>query len=479
MTGDDGIAAPLAVGSANSKVYGAAGEDGLRPSQPRWRVVLLCVVICLATVAEGYDVGVLNGVIVRMKDDLNVSTFEVSLVVSVTPLFVVFGSLLGGAAADSIGRRFALVGTCLVLAAGPLMMAFAPNFSALLLGRSVVGLGIGMGFVVVSMFVTEIAPSELRGSLISCEDLMLNCGILLGYTMNLVLLGVEHDWRIMLGFGAFLPLVLAILLACPGTPESPRWLCLQGRFEEASVVLHKFLAADEADLALRAMREQISGPGGCNVTWQQLLWSSDRSVWRALFSCIAMGVAQVSCGYLVVGYYSSGILASSMSEHAAFMATFLIGCVKLAFVLVVMTILERVGRRPLILISTVGTVASTGILALSFLLRWSPWIQVLSLCLFMAAYSLGQGPLVFVYVSEVLVSELRAKGLSLSFFVSRIFGTMSTLFFPLLAEATSLGNAFLLQTLWNLCMLALLWAIIVESHGRTLEEMASLFHEKP
>jgi len=428
-------------------------------------------------VAEGYDIGVLNGVIVRMKDELQITAFEVSLVVSITPLFVMLGGPLGSVLADAIGRRCALLWTCLLLGIGPLVMALAPSMPLLLLGRAGVGLGIGMGFVIVSMYVTEIAPAHMRGGLLTFEELMLNLGSLSGFGMNLLLLGVQNDWRIMLGAGAVLPLSLAAILACPGMPESPRWLCSRGRYEQAAVVLHKFLSASEADVALEAMKGQASQERS-EVTWASFLLSKEPSVRRALITSLAVAVAQTSCGGFVVGYYSSVVLSGSMSEAAAFKATILIGLIKASVVMLVMLVLERVGRRPMMLTSTIGTALFSAWIACSFLLNWAPWLQVAGFCLFVASFSIGQGPVTWVYISEVFVTEVRAKGLGATLFASRVFGTLSTFSFPIIVESTSVAHAFVLQTIWNMCVVVVLWATVVESHGRTLEEMGTLFHDK-
>jgi len=397
------------------------------------------------------------------------------LMVTMTPLFIMVGAPLGGVVADAFGRRLSLMATCLFLSIGPICMAFAPGMWMLIASRAIVGLGIGMGYVIVSMYITEIAPSEMRGRLTTLQEVFLNIGMLFGYAMNYFLLGIPDDWRWMLGIGSVLPTLLMVGLMLPQIPESPRWLYMQGRSVEARAVLERFLSVAEVRDVLDAMEQDKQAKGTSFVTWSQLICTNSRAIRRMLLASISVAVAQTACGYLAVGYYSSIILKETMSEKAAFLATIVMGVVKLCVVLIVVATLESTGRRRMLLLSTSITAVACVWIACSFWLSWGWLAQAAGFSFFMAGFSLGQGPLTFVYCSELFTTDLRAKGMGISLFFSRIAGVISALCFPLLVESSGVTLTFFLQAAINVLVLGILWVFMVETHGRSLEDMGKLF----
>jgi len=441
----------------------------------RTRVVLFTCFLCLVVVAEGYDFGVLNGVIVRMKDDLGISVLEVSMLVTATPLFVMPGSIIGGAAADAWGRRHALMACCSLLILGPVGMALASSVGLLLITRAVVGCGIGMGLVIVSMYIAELAPQDMRGRLTTLEDVFLNLGMLLGYLMNWLLLGIRNDWRWMLGLGSLLPLCVLLVICLPQMPESPRWLVTKGRNEEARQILTTFVGKEEADRDMQAMLAELKTEEEF-VTWHQVLCSwHDGKIRRMLLAGVVVGVAQVGCGYLPIAYYSSTVLKSTMSEQAAFMATTVMGIVKLTMALVTLAVLEKVGRRPMLLASASICGLSCVWLAHAFASDVGGFGQALGFAVFMAGFSLGLGPITFVYISEVFATRWRGKAMAFTLFTSRIVGCTSTMLFPLLIVRIGISTCFWLMALANVLLVGLIYTFVFETHGRSLETMQELF----
>lgn len=293
--------------------------------------------------------------------------------------------------------------------------------------------------------------------------------------MNYFLYDIPNDWRWMIGIGCILPMVLTVGLFFPQVPESPRWLYMQGRSEEARAVLGRFLLIDEVSVVIEAMEKERRHKADGFITWGQLICTSNKGLRRMLLASVSVAVAQTACGYLAVGYYSSIILKATMSEDAAFLATIIMGVVKLVVVLTVLATLESVGRRPMLLLSTVVTILACVWIACSFLFSWHWFAQAAGFSLFMAGFSLGMGPLTFVYCSEVFTTDLRAKGMGLSLFFSRILGVMSTFGFPLLVETSGVTAAFFIQAGINVAVLGILWCMVVETHGSGLEDMGKLF----
>lgn len=454
---------------------GSPSEDAKPSGVHRMHVTLFTCFLCLLVTAEGYDFGVLNGAMVRMKDELKISTLHISLIVTVTPLFVMPGSLLGGALADACGRRASLGLCCLVLIVGPIAMALSSSVGLLLATRAIVGLGIGMGIVIVSMYIAELAPTEMRGRLLMLEDVFLNVGMVLGYLANFLLNGIHNDWRWMLGLGGALPLVVLVVVCLPQMPESPRWLVAKGRGVEAEKVLCIFASQDEVSLAMQTMTKQLDDKQDF-VTWQQVLCSwHDGKIRRMLLAGLTVGISQMACGYLVMAYYSSTALKSTMGEQAAFLATVIMGTVKCLVALMTLAVLERVGRRPLLMASASICGLACAWLAIAFANDIGPYAQAFGFSAFMAGFSLGLGPIGFLYVSEVFVTRWRSKALGFVIFVSRIMGVTTTFSFPLLLEGIGASACFGILAGANVILVSLLGVFVVETHGKTLERMEDIF----
>lgn len=447
----------------------AAGEGGEGCSK---RLLALVLCLCCAVVAEGYDIGVLNGVVVRIQQEFGFGSFEISVIVSMTPLFVIPGSGLGGWLADHYGRQRALATTLCFLVVGPVVMALASGFVLLVIGRALVGTGIGAGIVVVSAYIAEIAPASLRGRFVGMEEVALNVGMLLGYIANWGMVGLEDDWRYMLALGSLLNLVVMASLALGYIPESPRWLMLHGRDEEALAILARITGAREAAGALGACKAAPRADAAAPVA---ALWPLDPPMRRALTAGVVVGVAQTCCGYLAVAYYSSKVMSRVMGERQAFLNTVIMGLIKTLVAIAVVFRVDDIGRRTALLASTLGTAVGCVWIAVAFHSAWSPWALAAGFWIFMAGFSLGLGPVVFVYVSEIFPTELRGKAMGVVILCSRVVATASTLAFPFMTEGFGVPTTFLVQAAVNVCIFAALAATVRETRGLALEEVKGAF----
>lgn len=471
-----GLLAPLRSLRQGGPGYGAAGEgpsaegEGGEGSSARLFALVLC--LCCAVVAEGYDIGVLNGVAVRIQDEFGFGSLEIGVIVSVTPLFVILGSGLGGWLADHYGRQRALAATLCFLVVGPVVMSLAGGFRMLVAGRALVGTGIGAGVVVVSAYIAEIAPATLRGRFVGMEEVSLNVGMLLGYVANWGMVGMEDDWRYMLALGSLLNLVVVASLAVGYIPESPRWLMLHGRDEEALAILARFTGAREASAALGAWK---ADPRAGAAAPAAALWPLDPPMRRALTAGVVVGVAQTCCGYLAVAYYSSKVMSRVMGEKQAFLNTVIMGLIKTLVVIAVVFKVDDVGRRTALLASTLGTVVGCVWVAVAFQGAWSPWALAAGFWVFMAGFSLGLGPVTFVYVAEIFPTELRGKAMGVVILFSRVVATASTLAFPLATERLGVPTTFLAQAGVNVLICAALAATVRETRGLALEEVKGAF----
>lgn len=321
-------------------------------SRSFWNTCLVCLIV----VGEGYDFGVLNGVALIMKKDLGLSTFEISTIIAITPVGLAAGAGVGGMIADVCGRKRGLQTTCAILTFGPIMMAFSSEFWGLLIGRFITGAGIGAGLTIVSIYIAETTPAEMRAKFTLFEEVFLAMGVMVGYLLNYLIVGMENDWRWMLGLGAIVPLIVFLLLFGSCVPESPRWLFLQGRLDESKVVLEYFLFPDEVERAWGRLRDEQEGGSGKTVSWSQLVSSGDPTFWKPFLAAAIVGSVQGAGGYIVLTYYSSmAMAAAGMPFKTAFLATNVMGAMKLVFLIVAFALLDRCGRRPLLLVSSLLT----------------------------------------------------------------------------------------------------------------------------
>lgn len=459
-------------------MYGSLKEpaDGETEAKAHFRAKCLACVLSLCTVGEGYDWSVMNGAAVLIKDEFSCSTLQIAIMISMTPLGVMCGTVVGGQLGDFLGRRPTLLACFAALVVAPLAMALAGTMAFLIGLRFCVGVGIGMGFILVSTYLTEVCPVAMRGPLTALQEVFLNVGLVLGYVSNWALKGVQNDWRWMIGLGAALPLLAFVLMLFHFVPESPRWLFLHGRQAEAMEVLTSFVGYAEADAACDAMRKELELKGQGAASWVDLFRACEYPPKRrALAAALAIAVAQTASGYLGLTYFSSTMFRTSMGESVAFQATVLMGIVKLLVCVVVVCVLERVGRRPMILASLSITTVSSALLGLSFALSWGWHAQAGFVCLFMAGFSLGLGPLTFIYIAEAFSNELRAKGMALALFISRTVGVSNVLSFPLLVEAVGVPLVLYGQCASNALALLAAWLLVRETHGRTLEGMGAIW----
>jgi len=459
---------------ASEARYGATPrfEDS---SAQQCHALIFASFLCIACIAEGYDYGVTNGAIVRMKEDLKCSTLELSIFVTALPLGVMMGAPLGGVFADYFGRKFGLTIQCCLLTVGPICTALAPELWMMTVARLVTGFGIGMGFVVISMYISETSPRNMRGRLTALEEVWINVGVLSGFLATYLLFGIKHDWRWMIGLGSVPSLIMVVASMLPQVPESPRWLYMHDRIDEARKVLEVFLSPEEVQ---HIIMDYESSKKQKFATWNELLFPPPQKAYvrQMLIASIVVATSNALCGGLILGYYSSTILSEEYTERIAYIATLIMGVVKTFVVIVlVLFLIDKVGRRTLIILSTVITMLSCFYIACGFWFSWA-WLEVaIGFWLFHVGFSLGQGPLAWVYCSEVFETEFRAKGMGLSMFIRGLCGTCSVLAFPLVAEIIGNAQSFFWLAVINAVFVVGFWFVVFETSAKSLERMHKIF----
>lgn len=428
-----------------------------------------------SAIAEGYDIGAFAGVVVIVKEDWNLSAGQVGVLVSILYAFTALGSFFAGMVADHCGRRMALAIVYVVLTVSTAVMALAQSYWVLVAGRMMCGVGVGLGISCVSMYVSEIAPASQRGMFGSLEEFFINTGILLGFFANVALQADPNSWRWMLGLGTVPPLIALGGLATGFFPESPRYLQLVGRGQEAKEVLETLVDAKEAETTLAAWQKdkvRANAFAGCSG-----LWSTPKRL-RMTLAGVGCGAMQMLSGISIVTNLSSLLMSEHFSEKAAFEGTLMMGIVKtVAIVTVTFWVLDNVGRKPLLLASAAGM--SLGAIGLGVVFgdaeSFGLWNCSLALSVFCIAFSIGLGPVTYCYVPEVFDSAVRGQGIAMAFCSSRLMSAGILAVTPILLESIGAKAIFFIFAALNASFVGYVYMFCPETKQRKLEDMHQLF----
>lgn len=436
-------------------------------------VTMVSAISALAGLLFGYDTGVISGAILFVRKDFLLSTFQEEVVVSAVLLGAVAGAAFGGKLADALGRRKLLIQVAILFIIGAIGTALAPTPTLLAIGRVVVGIAIGIASFTAPLYISEVSPPAIRGKLVSLNQLMITLGIVVSYLADYGLADKEA-WRWMFGLAAIPALILLIGLFF--VPESPRWLMGRSREDEARAVLEKVRESGDVSAELAEIKEDLSLQEG---GWRELLNVSLR---RPLIIGIGLAIFQQFTGINTVIYYAPTIfqLAGLHSASAAILATVGVGVVNVLLTIVALRILDRAGRRPLLLWGLVGMVISLGVLGAAFLLAGSSpivaWLAVISLALYVACFAIGLGPVFWLLISEIYPLKIRGRAMGVATMMN--WGSNLIVALTFLSLLHSLGRS---ATFWLYGVIGILawffvYRLVPETKGRTLEQIDASWH---
>ncbi|RCV39206.1 hypothetical protein SETIT_8G204600v2 [Setaria italica] len=442
----------------------------------------------MTTILMGYNLALMSGAQLFIREDLGLSDAQIEVLAGSINVFMLASILAAGWAADVLGRRGTLVLANVSLMAGALAMALGGSFPALMFARCVTSVGSGFSIVVTSVYNAEISPPSMRGFLSSFLDLFISLGLLLSYVSNYAFasLPVHLGWRVMYAAGVLPPVLLAAgVLAMP---ESPRWLAMRGRHADArAVLLRTSDTPAEADLRLEEIKQAVfkeqpqANDGGGGDVWKELLLRPSASVRRMLICVVGVHFFQQASGIDAIVLYSPLVFrkAGMSSNDAVLGATVGIGVVKMCFVLVASLLSDGVGRRPLLLASTAGVAASMASLGTALCVGSTSPVSmaatIASVLAFIAAFSIGFGPLAGTYSAEIMPLRLRAQGASLGMAVNRLTCALVSMTFISLADAITMPGCFFLYAGVAAAACVFVYARMPETRGRSLEDMDVLF----
>jgi sugar porter (SP) family MFS transporter len=431
------------------------------------RILIWSIISALAGFLFGFDTVVISGAEQHIQAIWNLNAAMHGIVIASALYGTVLGAMFGGFASDRLGRRKTLLSIGVLYLIGSIWSALATDVYGFLIARVLGGIGIGASTVAAPLYISEISPPRYRGRLAGMFQFNIVFGILVAYLSNALLSGIgDQAWRWMLGVAAFPSLIYTLLTLW--LPESPRWLIARkGDVTAARRVLH-LISPEDTDAAIDAQAQAIKAASeeeGVSTAF----WTWKLRVPILLAFLIAF-FNQLS-GINAILYFAPRIFQlAGLGAKAALLQSVGIGVTNLVFTFVGIWLIDRLGRRTLLFIGSFGYIGSLGFVSWAF---FTGHFGVVPVCIFafIAAHAVGQGAVIWVYISEIFPNRQRAEGQALGCCTHWVFAALLTTFFPKLVADFAPGSVFLFFA--GMMVLQLIWVktMVIETKGVSLEKM--------
>ncbi|KAE9593459.1 hypothetical protein Lal_00029383 [Lupinus albus] len=476
------------IGSAREPLLNVNGAH-VSENYSIYAAILPFLFPALGGLLYGYDIGATSSATISIQSPTlsgitwhNLSSVEIGLVTSGSLYGALIGSLLAFNVADFIGRKRELLAAALLYLVGALVTAVAPNFPLLVVGRLVYGLGIGLAMHAAPMYIAETAPTSIRGLLISLKEFFIVLGMVAGYGIGSLLVDIVAGWRYMFGISSPLALIMGIGMCL--LPDSPRWLLLcaiQGKGDSQNLKdtaicclcqLRGQAIGDSAPQQVDEILAELSYVGEeKEVTFGELFRGKCK---KALVIGGGLVFFQQITGQPSVLYYAGSILQSAGFSAAsdATRVSILLGLFKLIMTGAAVGVVDRLGRRPLLLGGVSGMAISLFLLGSYYIfLDNIAVVAVIGLLLYVGCYQISFGPIGWLMISEVFPLRLRGRGLSIAVLVNFATNALVTFAFSPLKELLGAGILFYIFCAIAAASLLFIYFIVPETKGLTLEEI--------
>ena len=434
-----------------------------------WRLFRWSVVSALAGFLFGFDTVVISGAEQTIQALWGLSAGVHGLAMGAALYGTVLGSLLGGWPTDRFGRKKTLLGIGVLYVLSAIGCAFATGVSTFIAARFIGGLGIGVSTVAAPLYISEIAPPAYRGRLAGMFQFNIVFGIVIAFASNAVIarIGGADAWRWMLGIAAVPSVVYAVM--CLGLPESPRWLIGRKGDRAGGLAVLQLIEPESTPARLAAQADEMIAAGRSEHASGSRFWTWRLRVPIALAILIAF-FNQLS-GINAVLYFAPRIFEmTGLGQEAALLQSVGIGVTNLIFTFVGLWLIDRLGRRTLLYLGSVGYIVSLGLTSWAF---FTHHYGIVPACIFafIASHAIGQGTVIWVFISEIFPNRHRAEGQALGSFTHWVFAALLTTFFPQMVTSFAPGYVFLFFA--GMMVLQLVWVrlMVTETKGRSLEQI--------
>ncbi len=431
---------------------------------------LVAFIVALGGLLSGFDTGVISGALLFIKDEWNLSDYLQGILVSSTLVGATIGAILNGHLADLFGRKKILIFTAVLFFIGSIFCAAAPNINILILSRFIVGLAIGVVTFATPLYLSEISPEKIRGSLVSLFQLAITIGILFSYLVNAGFANIQFGWRLMLLFGVFPALILGIGMFFMS--DTPRWLISKGKDDEAKKVFKRIEPGIDADKEILEIKNVLQNKDN-DKKFEFKKW-----MFAPLFLGIGLMFCQQWTGINTIIYYAPTILkiAGFNSNSSAIYATVGIGIVNCLMTFIAIFLSDKTGRKPLLYAGLIGMALCLFILGSAFQFSEAlgaslKWVSLFSSMFYIAFFSFSLGPIILLLVSEIFPLKFRGLGMSISTMSNFLFNFTVTLSFLPLINKISESYTFYLYGMIAIICLFYVYFMVPETKGITLEKI--------
>jgi len=435
--------------------------------QSRLYVIRNTIIAALGGFLFGFDTAVISGVEGSLETIFGLTRFWLGFTVAIALAGTAVGALFISRPGDYFGRKKVMIGLAVLYTLSALGSALSQSWISLLIFRFVGGLAVGGSSVMAPMYIAEISPAAIRGRLVAVFQFNVVTGILVAFLSNWLIdtYAANYSWRWMLGIMAIPSLIYFALLFF--VPNSPRWLVSKKRTDEAEEVLRRCGSADvraEINDIVESLKIEIDGVKEKFFT---------RKYRIPIIAAVMLAIFNQMTGINAVMYYAPRIFEmAEVSRNIALLQSVAIGFTNMVFTLIAMSIIDRYGRKSLLLIGSVGMTFFLGMVARSFYIQdFEGYAVLIYLLGYIAFFAFSQGAVIWVFISEIFPNKVRAKGQSLGSFTHWAMAAIVSLTFPILAKSIGGGNSFMFFSVMMVLQFFYVWRFLPETKGKTLEEI--------
>lgn len=431
------------------------------------KIAVWALIASLAGFLFGFDTVVISGADKKLQAIWNSSdAFHGTVVMGMALWGTVLGAIFGGIPTNKIGRKNTLLWIGILFLVSAVGSAFANDPIVFAVFRFIGGIGVGASTIAAPTYISEIAPAKDRGKLVAFYQFNIVLGILVAFLSNYLLKDIgENSWRWMMGVEAFPSIIYVLLILF--IPKSPRWLLSKFKNDEARKVLQ--LMKQEADY--EKMKEEIElDNANAAIANDNIFLKKYRT---PLVLAFLMAFFNQLSGINAFLYYSSRIFQEAgLGESTALLSSIGIGVVNLVFTLLGVFLIDKLGRKVLMYIGSIGYIISLSLVAMAFFFHWEGMAVPIFLFLFIAAHAIGQGAVIWVFISEIFPNHLRASGQSFGSTTHWVLAAIIPSLIPYLFSTVGPGAVFMFFAVMMVFQLLFVAFMMPETKGISLEELS-------
>lgn len=433
----------------------------------QYAIYLVVMAAALGGLLFGYDTAVISGALLLLHKSFMLTPTLEGLTVSAVLIGATIGAILGGGISNAIGRRKVLIIAAVIFMCGDLLAALSTHLMLFIACRILTGFAIGITACVVPVYISEMAPARLRGTLVTFYQLAITIGIAASYWVDLMFINAHMNWRPMFAITVFPALCLlgGMLL----TQETPRWLATKGKWEKARQILERMLG-EQTQQELDDIRASLMSQQKGSV--RELLKPGLR---MALLVGVGLAIFQQLVGINAVIYYAPTIFgyAGFATASSAILATSVVGVVNVLATVVASVLIDKVGRRPLLLCGAVGMTVT--LIALGAVFALGPtqagYLTLAALLIYVVSFALSMGPVVWLMNAEIFPTRLRATGSSVATFANWSANLLVSMTFLSLIHLIGIPGTFWLFALLGSAAFVFCWLLVPETRKKSLEQI--------